>query len=136
MKRKQELYFFYERVIKLKTWLLPSCFFFQYFTNIFFALYVKKGIITNLTTCVMQYISNENSLGIFFKQRCFKVKQLLYNVIHMESTNIRILRRRQRNNNSWKCEIKEYSSNLTHLLYNVILRKGLKQHLYLEQQHW
>ena len=83
MKRKQELYFFYERVIKLKNMATPfMLFFFSIFHKYFFVLCVKKGIITNLTTCVVQYISNENSLGIFFKQRCFRVKQLLYNVTY------------------------------------------------------
>ena len=57
----------------------------------------------------------------------------------MESTNFRILRiKASKEQQHLTCEIKEYSSKRysSHLVYNEILRKGLKLNLCLEQQHW
>ena len=50
----------------------------------------------------------------------------------MEPANIRILKA-SKEQQHLKCEIKEYTSDL---VYNEVLRKGLKINLDLEQQHW
>ena len=50
--------------------------------------------------------SHQITYCFFFNNIASELTQLLYNAIHMEFTNIRILKRRQRNNNIGSMKLK------------------------------